>query len=428
MNNDTKDLQQHKSDFFLTLLECISDLTGTPIGMYEIRNGEIEEVIPETSRANYEPYCKLIQSYSDGKKRCEADQLMRATKALKHYDGTKDVCCWAGVYNKNIIVKINDKPKALIVYGDMKTEESQIQLSALKHEKAMNLLKVTESEKVKLKQALSVIKKYDSEKIKHLNNLISRAESLIYVFEQEYNKSKFVVERNSHEINTRLQVVLAHASNLREEIKAESYEDAKEISEGLIKSTSSLNTVVQNLDDYLEEYKFEKQSLLGLINESIEIYQVEANRRHIDVRVDISRGDNPVDISRHHFQYVLNNLIHNAVKYSFRGTNEKKRYVSIDGWPMREYYNLTITNYGVGILPMELSKIFDDGYQGKLTRKEYRTGSGKGLHFVKRTIKRHNGKIYAESTLVADEETPYGKPHVNKFTIQLPYYQQKGRK
>ena len=72
---------------------------------------------------------------------------------------------------------------------------------------------------------------------------------------------------------------------------------------------------------------------------------------------------------------------------------------------------------------IDLNKIFEDSYQGKLTQNEFRTGSGKGLYFVATVIKRHNGKIVVSSELQADSLNPMGRPHKNIFTVYLPYIQ-----
>ena len=97
--------------------------------------------------------------------------------------------------------------------------------------------------------------------------------------------------------------------------------------------------------------------------------------------------------------------------------------MQINGYPGEEDYIIEINNYGVGILPEEIQSrvIFQDGYQGKLTRDEYRTGSGKGLYFVSQVIAQHQGRIEVESRSVADEDDPEGQPHLTRFTIYLPY-------
>ena len=90
-----------------------------------------------------------------------------------------------------------------------------------------------------------------------------------------------------------------------------------------------------------------------------------------------------------------------------------------------EDYILTIENYAVGILVEEIANgdLFRDGYRGKLTYGEYRTGSGNGLFSTKSVIDRHHGRIVIESELkteLASDDITQGKSHLNRFTIYLP--------
>jgi len=150
---------------------------------------------------------------------------------------------------------------------------------------------------------------------------------------------------------------------------------------------------------------------------------LEAARRGIEIRIQLKEPrDHPLEISRNHMQHALNNLVHNAVKYSFRSAYGRERFVKIDGYPQKGRYTLEIKNYGVGILPEEIESgaIFRDGYQGKLTKGEYRTGSGKGLSFAYQVLKNHYGSIEVESRLLSDKKEPEGEPHLTRFKIHIP--------
>jgi hypothetical protein len=63
-------------------MDLIANLTKVPIGLYESNDGHLDAIIPEVSRKNFEPHCKLIQIYPGGKERCETDQCNRARVAL----------------------------------------------------------------------------------------------------------------------------------------------------------------------------------------------------------------------------------------------------------------------------------------------------------------------------------------------------------
>ena len=97
----------------------------------------------------------------------------------------------------------------------------------------------------------------------------------------------------------------------------------------------------------------------------------------------------------------------------------------MDGAPEGEFYRISVSNYGVGIEQYEIDdgSIFKDGYQGVLTQGENRTGSGKGLSFVKRVIDRHHGTIKADSAKMGSKHEFFGEPHLTTFTIRLPITQ-----
>jgi signal transduction histidine kinase len=187
--------------------------------------------------------------------------------------------------------------------------------------------------------------------------------------------------------------------------------------------------VIQSMGEFLEEYHFVSRSITALLQQAMGIYAAEAERRAVDIRLHLApvNGKMPIlEISADHLQYAFNNLVHNAVKYSFRGGPDRPRFVRISGQPAGSLYSITFENYGVGILPEEIegNLIFKDGYQGELTRKEHRTGSGRGLHFTRRIIERHGGSIRVTSIPKGDQdERPEGQPHLNRFVVDLPYQQ-----
>jgi len=132
-----------------------------------------------------------------------------------------------------------------------------------------------------------------------------------------------------------------------------------------------------------------------------------------------------VTVSVDHLQHAINNLVHNAVKYSFRSGPQRDRYVRIGLQAGTDGYSISISNYGVGILQDEIDKgsIFQKDYQGKLTQGEWRTGSGKGLFFADSVIKRHHGRIEVTSQCQSAEASSEGQPHHNRFRVFIPYRQ-----
>jgi signal transduction histidine kinase len=136
-------------------------------------------------------------------------------------------------------------------------------------------------------------------------------------------------------------------------------------------------------------------------------------------RVDVEEPSR-IEMSRLHLQHAVNNLVHNAVKYSFYGRDDLDRFVEVQGESDTFDYVLAISNYGVGILPDEFTLVFEPGYKGRLTSGEYRSGSGKGLAITREVVDRHHGTVEVESMPKG------GQAYLTKFIVRIPRLQPRG--
>ncbi len=418
------DLAKRREEAHKALLDLFASTTGLPIGLFEYRNGTLRTVISDRSLAAFEEHCQFIRRLPGGAARCERDQCLRAEQASRQ--ATEQLTlCHAGMYNQAVPVRVGSEVRAVLLYGEMLIDdEEHMQESRRRHEEAVRELGIGPEEASRLRHLLEHAKRKSLEELDAYKTQLSRIERLLYLLFDEEAHLKRSVEKVTHEIQTRLQAVIANAENLTVDLGEMTRVEAQEMANDLLHSALALDTVVQNLGEYMEEYRFYPEPLAPLLYEAKRLYEGEARRRGIDIRLRI-QGNPVLELSRHHMQYALNNLVHNAVKYSFRSGPGRHRYVLVLGRPIEDQYMLMIENYGVGILEDEIQNgaIFRDGYQGKLTQGEYRTGSGKGLYFVKRVIDRHHGTIRVTSRLVSGETTPEGQPHLTRFFIYLPHVQ-----
>lgn len=417
------------------VLDLFTTATGIPIGLYELHNGEFVDIITKRSWANFEPHCALIQRYHGGKEACAVDQCNRAREGFR-YQEERLTFCWAGMCNQITPIEVDGEVRAVLLYGEMQVEGEEYQKKALEHhQQAVIILNLDDVQAAELRQLQLKAKKYTPNQLEDYKAMLRKVVHVLYTFWDEEDQLRHNIEQVSHEIQTRLQGVVAEAENLAMEVSEIKLEETQQRVNRVLYSALALDTVTQTLGEYLEEYRFRQQPIASLIHEAVKLYEPEANRRGIDINLRLQRdnGRNPViEFSRSHLQHAVNNLIHNAVKYSFRSTpNSRHRFILIKGEVNEDDYILTIENYGVGILAEEIANgdLFRDGYQGKLTRGEYRTGSGKGLLFTKRVIDRHHGRIVIESELKTEldpEDEAEGKPHLNRFIVYLPRRQPKG--
>jgi signal transduction histidine kinase len=166
------------------------------------------------------------------------------------------------------------------------------------------------------------------------------------------------------------------------------------------------------------------ESTVNLLNYTIDLFRGEAEAK--GVRIDnIKLVDGPtikIECSEQHIKQLFFNIIHNAVKYSFEGSEDNIRFISVLCKGYQNSIRIQISNYGVGILPEELEKglLFSQGYRGLLAGDRCRIGSGLGLWIAKRTIDDHHGKIKIESQKMSLEGDG---PYKTTVTIDLPIWQ-----
>ncbi len=420
--------QQLRAELQEALLDMFAELTNFPISLREVGSESKGAICSPGSKAIFEPYCIAVRQLPGGLERCDADECRRFEAAMCQPEEGPTLC-YAGLYNQALPIRVDGEVKAVLLYGEMLVDDPEhMQRSLSRHEQMVARLGLEPAQAAELRRLLLQAKRYTLEELEKKRARLPRIHRWFFNLLNAEDRQRRNMEKISHEIQTRLQAVIAGADNLCLEMPP-THEEQRKMAQAVLASALALDTVVQNLGDYMEEYRFRPEPLLPLLEEARRLYEAEAARRGIAIHIKLQAdGAGPVlEISRHHLQYALNNLVHNAVKYSFRSGPGRNRFVLIEGRPGKRFYQLSIQNYGVGILPEEIESgaIFQDGYQGRLTQGEYRTGSGKGLYFAQRTIAQHHGYIKVESTLKSETMEAEGQPHLTRFTIFLPYRQPK---
>ena len=101
------------------------------------------------------------------------------------------------------------------------------------------------------------------------------------------------------------------------------------------------------------------------------------------------------------------NLLDNAVKYS---DDEVHVIVSVSASDDKRV-TVRVADQGIGIPQTQLRRIFKRFYRVPGRFMAHVKGTGLGLFIVKSVVKKHGGRVYAESA---------GLGHGSTFTVQLP--------
>jgi len=111
----------------------------------------------------------------------------------------------------------------------------------------------------------------------------------------------------------------------------------------------------------------------------------------------------------------LSNLLHNAIKYSWRRDQTGTPWVAIKTASERGRIAIEIESWGVPIMPDEIDMglIFEMGYRGQLSTDRGRLGTGIGLTDAQRAAHAHGGDIEISSRPATD--TSFEPDHPDYF-------------
>jgi signal transduction histidine kinase len=225
---------------------------------------------------------------------------------------------------------------------------------------------------------------------------------------EKANKAQAAFFANmSHELRTPLFGILGYSDMMAtgdysEEVKHMS----STINKGGKRLIETLNKVLSL--SKLEADKFElnigEVNINNLIKETINLFQVDASAKGLNLSFSkngynvITQTDSTV------IRDILNNLIHNAIKFTFYGS------IKVELQSDNEYYTIDVKDTGIGIPPESLSIIFEEFRQVSEGYSRSFEGTGLGLAITKKYIDLLHGKIKLTSTVNKGSE----------FTIVLP--------
>jgi signal transduction histidine kinase len=214
----------------------------------------------------------------------------------------------------------------------------------------------------------------------------------------------------THELKTPIASIKLYLETLKtREVSAEKRQEFYNI---MLKDNDRLlNTVEQVLhaSRTRDQKKLENVSavdLAELLNDVIEQinnrYELKPNE------IDLFYANNLNVIGdKNELRIVFMNLLDNAVKYSENNVNVLIRFSELD----EKRVEIRITDSGAGIAKKELKRIFSRFYRIQNLATQKAKGTGLGLFIVQTIIKKHHGKIFAESK---------GEGNGTTFVIQLP--------
>ncbi len=136
----------------------------------------------------------------------------------------------------------------------------------------------------------------------------------------------------------------------------------------------------------------EEIDLAGLVRDACELFEPTAEDKKVILSCDVPTHTDYIGDTRM-VQRMLSNLLDNAVKYTLSGGKVEVSLSENDG---REVV-IVIRDTGVGISPVDLSRVFERFYRCDQSRSE--PGIGLGLSLARAIARAHGGDIIAVSAL-----------------------------
>ncbi len=162
---------------------------------------------------------------------------------------------------------------------------------------------------------------------------------------------------------------------------------------------------LSKLDSLAVKPSLESFSMSELIQDVSMEFKMMAQKKNVDLKVDLLDGNTDVKADIGLMQRVLENLIGNAIKHTPADGKVLLKLVQHEG-----QFKVIIRDTGRGISKQELPFIFDRLYRAENSSQHNKSSSGLGLAIVKKILDLHQAKIKVVSQLERGTQ----------FSFQLP--------
>ncbi|GAB4056069.1 two-component regulator propeller domain-containing protein [Spirosoma litoris] len=173
-------------------------------------------------------------------------------------------------------------------------------------------------------------------------------------------------------------------------------------------------------------------NIIAFLTEIFLIFKLKAEELRLDYAMEAPTEAIPLYFDRSKLEIILTNLLSNSFKFTPEG-GKIRLLVSVVGSPdspavfqqdtlQNNYLQLIVRDWGVGMNPDVLEKIFDPYYQASHTETMRMTGTGIGLSLVKQFMEVHSGEVSVQSAQGVGTtftlRLPFGKEHLSPESIR----------
>lgn len=241
--------------------------------------------------------------------------------------------------------------------------------------------------------------------IRYLRNRISqRQEMTERKHQEEINEAKLQFFINiSHEIRTPMTLIINPVEKLLSENRTpelnKTYLMIYRNSQRILRLVNQLMDM-RKVDKGQMFMKFRETDIVGFIDDLILTFEYVARQKSIRLAFVHEAPQLKVWIDLNNFDKILMNLLSNAFKYT--PANGEITIMLTQGnsntdSPLKNYFEITIEDTGIGLEEDKIERIFDRFYQINNGSVYNNMGTGIGLHLTHSLVQLHHGIIIAEN-------------------------------
>jgi two-component system phosphate regulon sensor histidine kinase PhoR len=202
----------------------------------------------------------------------------------------------------------------------------------------------------------------------------------------------------SHELRTPVTAVRTGAETLRRVIETRP-ETATEFIDIIERNAARLHQLVEDVLDLSKiesrelKLKLESVAVAAVASHVATLLRPTAERKQIEVRVEVPDDLASVRADRRALEQVLSNLVDNALKYGAQGGK-----VAVRAAPDGNRVRISVVDNGPGVEAKDLPRLFERFYRVDPGRSRDLGGTGLGLSIVKHLVEAMGGSVDVEST------------------------------
>jgi two-component system phosphate regulon sensor histidine kinase PhoR len=208
------------------------------------------------------------------------------------------------------------------------------------------------------------------------------------------------INNMTHELKTPISTISLASQMLHDEQMAESPTAVKRLSGTILDESKRLSHLVEQVlqravfSEGRLKMKFRELHFHEIVQTAVSNFGLRVKNKNGSLSAELHADSDLINGDEVHLTNMVFNLLDNAVKYS-----REKPEIVVTTENRDDCFILSVKDNGIGIPKEHLEQIFDQFFRVPTGNVHNVKGFGLGLHYVKKIVETHQGKIKAESVI-----------------------------